>query len=249
MAKVLWFLSISLVWLAPYFAINSWNMPLATAVILALTYKKASANGLTLKKAWTQIPLLTALGMVTWLSAQALIHFWAFDLQMTLNADRWVGWLSTRAIFQVFNEEWILRAGFLAVLEKMRQNYFQKIRPTTFLWIHAGFFSLAHFILYWSKDGTILDLITLGTIMVFGLLCNLLLIHNKTIWYGFSLHLGWNLARFQIDWIHQGRRLPEAETYKLIEGNASVLLLLLWITLLYSLFRALFSRVFNFQNL
>lgn len=212
------------IWLLPYLAINSWNMPLASIVLVALLWKDRSrifsANLLTLLL-W--IPLV---GLLTWLISKTLIIWFMLGEHCTIHP--WSGLIGWRHFFQVFNEEVILRAVLISLCLRWIQKTNARVTPMGLAWGLGVFFSLLHVPLYLWKSGDLVAPWALVTMAAFGFLCNWFYLRTHHIGIGFALHLGWNINRFAADYRcppHPESFLIEGKSFALLEGHPMMALL------------------------
>jgi hypothetical protein len=139
-----------------------------------------------------------------------------------------IGWRFF-AVFQVLNEEMLLRALLLISLARLfRSRWAASL-------LAASVFTLLHYGLYrFGLQQTGLKVEALLTLFFFALSCNALFMSTGTIAAPYALHLGWNLTRFGHEWIAttSGLQLSEAESFNLIEGHPLVLALAIILTVI-----------------
>lgn len=213
-----------LVFLVPYTSGWSWKFPLTSLLLFPLAKILWPRNwrthlGLAFDKAtWVRVLLLTA-------SVFVLSHYLVPYLAQRGGYEyfpfvHWRWKIST--VFQVLNEEVVLRALLLSAL-------FRVFRSSVLVSLFTALvFSLLHWILYrYSIEGAVvLTPMTLLNLTLFGLICNLFYLRYNHIGYGYALHLGWNLTRFTGACILNNRPLQEGKTFNLIEGSGEVAFLL-----------------------
>lgn len=230
----------------PYSRVNAWNFIPATAVILLCARALAPRQALDflglekLSAAWpAQRPrgagprrlwaggAFLALGLLL----AGLLHPWVMHLAASrgilFDPSGWGFWLRTRPLFQVLNEEWVLR-GILPNALGVRDSR----RPLLYCLALAAVFSALHQVLYPLKDGSWLGPAALFNLFLFGAWANAAWLRSGHIGWGFAAHLGWNLNRFTGDFLANGKVIAEGRLYNVLEGSASVAALLLVLTAL-----------------
>jgi hypothetical protein len=122
-------------------------------------------------------------------------------------------------ITQPLNEEIVLRAMLLCVLAKL-------FKQRTYIAIIAALvFSILHFVLYYfGALNTALNLTSLATLFLFGLVANSLYFTFNHIGYGLVLHIAWNWWRFSGAIVKDNIVLNEAQGFNVIEGSLPVFL-------------------------
>ncbi len=138
-------------------------------------------------------------------------------------------------IFYILNEEIIL--GGIAIY--IMTNKF-KLSPVKTSIILALLFSLVHFVFYkwiFNQKGVI-EITTLATLFMTGLLRNNLIIINKHIGYSWALHFGWMVIMFGSFpyWTDSEISLSESEIFNIFLGSIEMFVisgLLAGLSLLY----------------
>jgi membrane protease YdiL (CAAX protease family) len=136
-------------------------------------------------------------------------------------------------IFQVLNEEIFLRSIVLKLLKRLTKSSYLIIT------LPAIFFMLLHFIFY-RYSGEYLNLNVLAFLFVCGVILNWLRIYFHHIWFGYALHLAWNIPRFTGEYYSHGFMLTEAASYNLIEGNFNnlkTIIFIVFFSLTYCIFK------------
>lgn len=132
-------------------------------------------------------------------------------------------------VFQVLNEEMILRAFLLTRLNKIfRQKWIISI-------FAAAVFVFLHFLFYrYGKLNTTIEPMVMITLFFFALAGNSFFLETGNIVLPFAIHLGWNLTRFGEDWVlaTTGTPLQEAIGFNLVEGDQTVTVFAVFLTIL-----------------
>jgi membrane protease YdiL (CAAX protease family) len=118
-------------------------------------------------------------------------------------------------LFQVFNDEILLRAALLTILLRAFPH------PKTAILLTAALFAIAHHVVYRTSTVQIAWLAML-TIFSFAAIANTLFVKYRHIGYGFALHYAWNFYRFNSTYYLDGVRLEEGMTFNYVEGNGWV---------------------------
>ncbi len=212
-----YFLLILIVFIIPYFFSPWWKFIPITMLILWLSFivNKLDYLGITIA------PPKTLCGglLIAW-----IIIFHQFivyqlkrnDIVYLVNPLIWY----VTVIFQTLNEELVLRAALLKTIAKIIRS------PYLMASFAAICFSLLHLVFYYYAAGIVLSILAVVVIFLFGFICNLLFLKYQHIWYGYILHLSWNLTRFTGDYFYQGiSKISEGSLFNILEGSYCVLLM------------------------
>lgn len=187
---------------------------IALVLLAVIFYRKswAALLGISIDKKQVLYVIITFLlaGMIF----RGLIHHAISNTKHvfgSIQSDDFRWWILR--IFQALNEEIVLRAVLIAALASVIKNRFLLAAIPAFL------FAILHFVFYGFLNQTWLILPSFITLLCFGIIANYLFIRFGHIWYGFALHLAWNLQRFNGDILLGGQKLSEAQTFILIEGS------------------------------
>lgn len=119
----------------------------------------------------------------------------------------------THQLFQVLNDEIVLRAVLLGTLVRAAGH------PKAIVLLTALAFSFGHYVVY--RLGAVqVEWPALASLFSFGVIANCLFLWSRHIGYGLALHFAWNLLRFDNVYYLAGRPLSEGATFNYIEGNA-----------------------------
>lgn len=201
--------------LLPYSQVNAWNFIPATLVI-ALGLRTRPAWRALL--AWRALAGFGVLGLVLAAAFQPVMGALAQAAGLAFDASRWSPWLRTRPVFQVLNEELVLRGLLLTVLAVRTRRH-----PALASAAVAAVFSGLHQALYPLKDGSWLGFGALLNLFLFGVWANAAFLRSRHIGWGLAVHLGWNLNRFTGDFVRAGQIVPEGQLFDPLEGS-------LWLT-------------------
>lgn len=116
-------------------------------------------------------------------------------------------------LFQVFNDELVMRAALLTLLLGIMP------RPRIVILAMAALFSVGHWVFYNWLDSPI-GSASLVTLFSFGVIGNTLFVKYGHIGYGLALHYAWNFYRFNARYSVDGHPLREGATFNYIEGDA-----------------------------
>ena len=204
----------------PYRRVHWWDFAPSTIAIIYLATRIAPWRALAVLGLKTQNKLrFCALATVLTFVLRPVIVSLAAHKGLRFDVSAWnLGWRS-RPLFQVLNEEMVLRALLLGVLLKKCKTRWTRLSASSGV---ALVFSLLHLALYWLKDGIILSDWTLLNLFLFGAWANAMWLATSHIGWGFAVHLAWNLTRFGGDFLAGGHVVPEAQTFNLIEGSATL---------------------------
>lgn len=208
-----------------------WRFPLATLGILLIAQLGYGRQG------WQRLGLV----IPGWHAAAALsllvavygLSLWLQALLAGLQGMSYIrpsgiaAWLwQTGLLFQVLNEEILLRALLLGWLKRQLHSELLIMLVTT------AVFAGLHILLYvWLADVR-LEPGPLVTLLSYCLIANLLFLRSGHIAFAFALHAGWNLNRFTAVYVDGGQRLSEAQSFNAIEGQLWPWMLGLWLILL-----------------
>lgn len=181
------------------------------------------------------VVILVVVATIAHLAIPLLLTTYGYE---SVRNETHLGW-RLFAIFQVLNEEMLLRALLLVSLVRFIKSHWAANL------LAASVFTLLHYALYrFGIQQTGLKIEALLTLFFFALSCNALFISSGTIAASYALHVGWNLTRFGHEWIEKtsGLQLKEAESFNLIEGHPWVLTSAIMLTVITFASVALRSR-------
>ena len=151
--------------------------------------------------------------------------FFLFNLFVSKRLDA-LGWMWDRSfyhygwmlmpIFQVLNEEILLRGWMLSLLELTRLN------RTIIVVVSALFFSVIHLGFYPLTQGGPLSIGSAMTLFFVGLVCNFLFFIFRSIALPYALHASWNLNQYGQGMIVDqvtGARVLEFQSFNALVGN------------------------------
>lgn len=115
-------------------------------------------------------------------------------------------------LFQVFNDEILLRAAAMTVLLRWLPY------PKTVSLALAGMFAMGHHLLY-RLHGSNIGWEAMATLFSFGAIANLLFVRFRHIGYSLAPHYAWNFHRFNSAYFLGGYAVPQGETFNHVEGN------------------------------
>lgn len=211
-----------------------WRFPLATLGILLIAQLGYGRDG------WQRLGLViprwhaaaalallaTLYGLSLWLQA-LLAGLQGLSYMQPTGTAAWL-W-QTGLLFQVLNEEILLRALLLGWLKR-------KLRSERLIMlVTTAVFAGLHILLYLFLADVSLAPGPLLTLLIYCLIANLLFLRSGHIAFAFALHAGWNLNRFTAVYVDGSQRLSEAQTFNAIEGKLWPWMLGLWLLLMWFL--------------
>ena len=205
-----------LIFITPYFFDGWWKFLLATIGILFIS--KTYLCGL--KAPISHYFITGGLILILFLFCRILIIKNASLVNIEYVTNKYSLIWGVAIFFQVLNEEIILRSTLIHIIAKrVKVKLILILGP-------ALLFTILHFLFYYSH-GCALNISAMTFILLFGIICNMLFIKFKHIWFGFALHLSWNLTKFTGYFLMNGVSISECQSFNYIEGNINNLFLLI----------------------
>lgn len=204
------------IFIIPYFIEGWWKFLIATLLILSLG--KTSIYGLTVSRKHLISSIILTLILFILCRITILKSTSSLGIDYLMNQYSLI-WCIT-IFYQVLNEEMILRSALIQAMLKKVQS------KLILIFLPAILFMFLHYLFYYSQ-GSKLNIYALSFILLFGVIGNMLFIIFRHIWFGFALHLSWNLTRFTGSFLINGINIPEGESFNYIEGNIYSLVLII----------------------
>ena len=198
-------------------------IPSSIAIVLVfwMAYPQSYRELLGLKLTKRLTAAAIVVGLITYLVASMAIRSILEPLGYQNGAGSLhAGW-KYLSVFQVLNEEMLLRAWTLSYLSKILKG---PIRANI---LASAVFALLHYVLYrLGSSNTELSFTALTSLFAFAVAANSIFFQTKSISIPYALHLGWNINKFGNDWISvtTSEPIPEALGFNLIEGNSMILM-------------------------
>lgn len=219
----------------PYFMDGWWKF-IPSTILICITYNltsnilwKTSLNALTKHKSIVKYLLLLA---VLYATFKVAISYIIAQYGISSKSIPQIWLLST--FFQVFNEEMILRGTLISFMLTAIEGKVRNIKIAKYAMVIliALIFAILHYLFYLIAENISLNCPAMCALFLFGIICNLLFLQYKHIWFGYIIHLSWNLTRFNNEYYLYGAKLSEGKLYNLLEGNYIVIIALFVILIL-----------------
>ncbi|MGB7476575.1 MAG: CPBP family intramembrane glutamic endopeptidase [Polyangiales bacterium] len=208
-------------YLFPYFYLPAswWRGIPSTFVILltgALFFGRAMPRVYGLVMTWKQLAISIGLFAILLGLFSYVIFTWVVVEPLSVERYSYPP-AQVHQLFQVFDDEILLRAALLTVLLKAFPH------PRAVILVPAVLFAVGHHIVY--RTGAVdIDWPAMVSIFAFAGIANTLFVRYRHIGYGFALHYAWNFYRFNSRYYLDGMPLSEGASFNYIEGNGWVAL-------------------------
>jgi hypothetical protein len=227
---------------------NWWHSSLGTVLILLFSYfawgnDNLKITGLKLKTNTIIISIVSAILLT--LASLLLMKVIGENKDISIQFTHWKSYY--HIIFYVLNEEIVLGAITLYYLVKVL-----KIEPLLASVLLAIAFAIFHLVFYrWIfSDRTFLNISTLVTLFLVGLVRNNLIIQTGHIGYSWALHAGWMLAMFGCTHFIslEENYLSESSRFNLYLGSSFMLIISIFLAAI-SIYILLKKKEVNYKRL
>lgn len=213
---------IAFVFFLPYFLDFWWKFAFSTSIIFLFAHRIWRQQwryflGLTIPA--RDILICAALFGVLFFGFRILIFYQLRKLSIQFHGVGLIWCLAV--IFQVLNEEIILRAILLRYTSKLLNS----ANLATFL--TAAIFSSLHFLFYNIAQGVHLSNFALIALFFFWLISNRLFLTFNHIGFSYIFHLAWNLTRFTSEYFYHNQKISEGSLFNQLEGSPVIVVTLM----------------------